>query len=201
MPNDVTYEQLCTVLAAEEKRWQAADNTFGIPEEEYTFYKTPTPWAPTYLTLMWLTGGRCSEVACIRGRDINVIEQDGKEVALISLPNLKQRKTAVKECIVIPSQYPEAWARVEKYYDNLQNPMGLFFHRKRWAVWWQCKRLFGCGSHHVGRHSFVMNAARKNANIIDIQTRGGWKSISSMAPYIHAFGRKELIGRMMKGGG
>ena len=77
MPNDITYEQLCTVLAAEEKRWQAADNTFGIPEEEYTFYKDPTPWAPTYLTLMWLTGGRCSEVASIRGRDINVIEQDG----------------------------------------------------------------------------------------------------------------------------
>lgn len=201
MPDEITYTQLLGALKAETIRWFNTDNQFTIPEDYYVNHKEALPWFPAALALMWLTGGRVSEVLKLRGRDIVVKpDPDGTRVATIYLMNLKQHKDVVptKKCIVIIDHYQEAWQYVEDYINNLINPTTILFHRKRGVMWWHCKRVFGLGTHRCGRHSFVMNAARAGAGILDIKQIGGWSRLQSMDNYIHEFGTREMTDRLKR---
>jgi len=192
MTEEVTYDQLIDVLYSEDQRYRESSHQF---QEDL---KEPTAWLPAFLALMWLTGARVSETLAIRGQDIKPMEQEGRQVVVVSLMNLKQRHNATKESIVVPDQYPVAWAYVENYLAQLENPNGLMFHKSRVAVWQHCKRIFDLGTHRVGRHSWVMNQARRGAQILDVKQMGGWSRLQSMDPYIHKFGRKELVKRMLE---
>ena len=192
MADEVTYDQLLDVLYSEEARWNDTGHAYVAELTD------PTAWLPPFLALMWLTGGRVSEVLAIRGKDFREENVEGHVAYFITLPNLKQRKNAEKETLVIPAQYPVAWAYVENYRLHLENPDSLLFHRSRKTVWAHCNRIFGFGCHKAGRHSWVMNQARRGAQLLDIKQLGGWASLSSMQPYISKFGRKELVKRMVE---
>ena len=186
-------------MDAHEKLWQGR-GAFGIPESDYTFYSEPVDWVPPFVALMWLTGARVTEMLAIRGRDFKFIEKDGHEVVVVSLMNLKQRTPGKgeKETYIVPAQYPEAWACIDRYQTFIRNPLGIWFPRKRIAVWYACKKLFDVGPHKVGRHSWTMEQARTGAQLLDIRQEGGWSSLDSMDKYISKFGRDELIGRKLR---
>jgi integrase len=182
------YEELLQIVAQETRRWQELGGE-AITDEP--------AWFPAFISLLWLTGGRVSEVLAVRGMDIETDEVDGKEVAYITLPNLKQRKNAIKLAIVSITDYPEAWKVIEDYHAKLESPRGLLFHRNRKSAWFHCNRALGVGTHKAGRHSWVMNFARRGANILDIKQMGGWTRMNSMDPYIGKFGERELTKRML----
>jgi hypothetical protein len=119
-------------------------------------------------------------------------------VVVVSLMNLKQPTRSIKESLIVPSQYPEAWAYIDKYSTRVRNRDGLWFHRRRHTVWYACKRLNLPGPHMAGRHSWMMEQARTGAQILDAKQMGGWSALSSMKPYISSFGREELMGRKVR---
>ena len=192
MADEVEYNQLCDVLYSEEKRWNDTGHAFTVD------LKDSVAWLPPFLGLMWLTGGRVSEVLCVRGSDIKITEEGNTQVVTVTLPNLKQRKNAEKKCLFIPSQYPVVWSYIENYIVHLENPTGLLFHRSRKTVYAHCKRIWGFGPHKAGRHSWMMNQARRGMSLLDAKQLGGWKSLTSMGAYISEFGQKELTQRMLK---
>lgn len=196
---EVTYPQLLAACKAQEEHWTGKGGAW-IPESDYSFYDTLTDWVPAFVCLMWLTGGRVSEVLALRGIDFKFYEKEGKEVVTVSLMNLKQPTSSVKESLIVPSQYPEAWGYINKYQACLHNPTGIWFHRRRHTVWYACKRLFDVGPHMAGRHSWTMEQARTGGQLLDIKQQGGWSALSSMQKYISSFGREELMGRKLKQG-
>jgi len=167
-------------------------------EKLYFTRETDTMWLSPFLALMWLTGGRVSEILMLRGRDLKEYELEGKRVIIVSLVNLKQRglKNRVKESLIIPDQYPEIWAFIEEWWKK--HPEGRMFNRSRKTVWYHCNKNFQLGSHRVGRHSWVMEKARRGTALLDVRQLGGWKLLASMDTYVHVFGRKELAKRLIK---
>ena len=196
---EVTYDQLIAACKAQEEHWNGKGGAW-IPEADYSFYDTLTDWVPAFVCLMWLTGGRVSEVLAVRGIDFKFYEKEGREVVAVSLMNLKQPTRSVKESLIVPDQYPEAWNYIDKYQANIVNQPGLWFHRRRHTVWYACMKLFGQGPHRAGRHSWTMEQARVGAQLLDIKQAGGWSALSSMQRYISNFGRDELIGRKLRVG-
>lgn len=194
----ITYEELLRVLKEENHRGKI----LGMEGTHNNHLKTNTPWLPAFLSLMWLTGGRVTEVLAIRGKDINTYQDEsGTWIAEISLINEKQRgnrRRSTKKALVIIDNYSEAWAYVENYHSQLMNPDGLLFPRSRVTAWRHCKRIWGIGTHKAGRHSWVMHQARKGAQLLDIKQMGGWTRLESMNSYVHEFGTKELIERLKK---
>jgi integrase len=189
MANEIDYNQLLEVMARTEIRWNDRGHQY-VAE-----LKNKTAWFPVVIALAWLTGGRISEILQLRGKDFKTETQDGIEYVVITLTNLKQRKPAIKEVIVVPAQYQIAWSYVTRYLQSLENPNGLLFHRSRKTVWAICQKELGIGTHMAGRHSFVMAQARRGAQILDVRSAAGWASLDSMRPYLSAFGRKELAKR------
>lgn len=187
MPTEITREMMRKVLP--ELRQKALT--------QMSMFEKDTRWLPPFLALMWLTGGRVSEILMLRGRDLREYEVDGKRVILVSLVNLKQKsiKNRVKEGLIVPDQYPEIWAYAEDWWH--QHPEGRMFDRSRKTVWWHCNKVFHMGSHRVGRHSWVMEKARRGTPILDVRQMGGWKRLNSMDGYIHVFGRKEMAKRLI----
>lgn len=157
-------------------------------------------WLPPCLGLMWLTGGRISEVLKLRGEDFRQEYIDGERVVYVQMINLKQRSkgNAHKEGVIIPSQYPELWEYVEDWI--VEKGRGPLFNVGRKNVWHHCNKIFGLGTHVVGRHSWVMEKARKGTGILDAKQLGGWTRLSSMDPYIHEFGKRELAKRLIEKG-
>jgi len=188
MPTEVSEKMLIWKLREVQKR--------GM--EQRATLENNILWLPPFLSLMWLTGARVSEVLKLRGRDLREYEVDGERVILVSLINLKQRsaKNRVKEGFIIPSQYPVLWGYIEEWWR--QHPEGAMFHKSRKTVWYHCDKLFNIGAHRAGRHSWVMEKARRGTPILDVRQMGGWKKLNSMDSYIHVFGRKEMARRLMK---
>lgn len=167
-------------------------------EYEWTIAEETTKWLPPFLAIMWLTGGRVSEVLALRGRDIKEYQmENGERVVIVSLINLKQRggRNRVKESMIIPANYPKVWAYFEPWWR--EHPVGRLFERSRKTAWYHCHRIFSMGTHKVGRHSWVMERARRGADILDVKQMGGWSRLNSMDAYIHKFGRVELAKRML----
>jgi len=180
------------VMYSEEKRWNDTGHMF------VAHLDNPTAWFPPFLALMWVCGARVSEVLAVRGCDIKPTTEDGQEVILVTLPNLKQRRNSEKECMFIPAQYPICWEFIRCYISHLENPNGLLFHKSRKTVWAHCHRIWGIGAHRAGRHSWMMAQARRGMSLLDAKQLGGWTSLTSMTPYISKFGRKELAHRMIR---
>ena len=188
MPTEITYEMLVVKLR---EAYQKGLEMRSTRDKDIL-------WLPPFLSLMWLTGGRVSEILALRGRDLREYEVDGHRVILVSLINLKQRsgKNRVKESMIVPEQYPELWEYVERWWK--QHPEGRMFDRSKKTVWYHCDKMFNIGTHRVGRHSWVMEKARKGTPILDVRQMGGWRKLSSMDAYIHVFGRKEMARRLLK---
>ena len=193
----VSYEELCHVIETKYKDWNPP---LGFDHERDKHMKVSAPWLPAFLSLLWLTGGRVSEVLAIRGKDIKIEEQEGLQVAEIRLMNLKQKgnyKRSQKVATTIVEEYPKCWEYIDKYHDLLYNPSGLLFPRSRKTAWYHCKRIFSAGTHNVGRHSWVMEKADKGHAILDAKQQGGWTSLNSMNAYIHEFSKKDIIARQI----
>jgi integrase len=201
MSDEISYDELLRGIARAEEDFRAYCVWAELPEEYDRFYKQPVGWTAPLLALLWLTGGRISEVLAIRGRDIQVKQlPSGKNYAAIELTNLKQRgnqKWVKKKILIAIDKYPEAWKVVEDYFDQLQNPDGLFFHKTRVAAWYKCQRYFNIGTHKTGRHSWVMNHAREGHQLLDIKQMGGWSTLDAMQKYVHEFGERELGERVV----
>ena len=187
MPNEVTQTMLREILPELERK----------ALEQRAMFEKDTQWLPPFLALMWLTGGRVSEILMLRGRDLREYEVDGKRVILVSMVNLKQKsmKNRVKEGLIVPDQYPEIWSYAEKWWKK--HPEGRMFDRSRKTVWWHCNKIFHMGSHRAGRHSWVMDKARRGTPILDVRQLGGWAKLASVESYVHVFGRKELAKRLI----
>ncbi len=157
-------------------------------------------WLPPCLSLMWLTGGRVSEVLLVKGEDFKQEYIEGERVVYVRMRNLKQRGDgkAVKEGIIIPSQYPELWEYLEDWI--VEKGRGPLFSVCRESVWYHTNKLFGVGTHIAGRHSWVMEKARKGTGILDAKQMGGWTRLASMNPYVHEFGKRELAKRLIEKG-
>lgn len=157
-------------------------------------------WLPPFLSAMWLTGARVSEVLGLKGEDFKQEYIEGERVIYVRLKNLKQRSQdkALKEGIIVPSQYPELWEFLEDWI--IEKGRGPLFNIKRQTVWYHCDKVFGMGTHQVGRHSWVMEKARKGTGILDAKQLGGWSRLASMNPYVHEFGKRELAKRLIDKG-
>ena len=196
MDSFVTYEQLCAVLEQEHARWYTHP---AFDDAKDSHLSESRPWLPAFLSLMWLTGGRVSEILQLSGRDIATTTIDGIQVAHINLTNLKQQpgRNRRKVCSTVIDEYPICWEHIDNYHEVLIEQDGLLFHRTRQVVWYHCNRIFQLGAHKVGRHSWVMNHARKDSPLLEIKQQGGWTRLESMNSYIHEFGINEITANQL----
>jgi len=191
--DEVDYPTLCEAMKYAHNDWRG-----GLDSDKEKHMKVSGPWLHAFLALMWLTGARVSEVLALRGRDIRTEEIGDIQVARINLPNLKQRgRNSQKVVVCVMDEYPACWEYIDKYHEALWNQDGLLFPRSRKTAWYHCQKIFGLGTHRVGRHSWVMNHARKDTPILDVKQQGGWTALQSMNAYIHEFGAREIVDRQV----
>jgi len=198
---EVTYEELCAAIDSHYQTWNPP---LGFDHLKDRHMKVSGPWVPAFLSLLWITGGRVTEVLGLRGSDIKTEDiqlPNGEEVqvAYITLANLKQRfgRYPRKTCVTIMDEYPRLWEYIDRYHDQLWDPRTIMFPRSRKTAWYHANKIFGKGTHRVGRHSWVMEHARKGTNILDVKQQGGWSTMNSMNEYIHQFGLEEMKDRQV----
>lgn len=153
--------------------------------------------------LLFMTGGRISEVLSLRKKDITVKSYNTCEFGQVTLPNLKQRQRSFKTVLVDLDVDEDLFRPVLYFISNIGEDDLLFPSRKgeghisrRWALY-LAKKYFGMGTHCAGRHSFAMNAVDRNYTVFDLQEQGGWSKLSSMSKYIHKLGLSDRASRMI----
>lgn len=146
-----------------------------------------------WLTLLWSTGARFSELANLKLGDLdwqqNRIRVFGKGAKERYVPFTQDAQKAVYKYLAVrPEQYLELWVTEER---KPLKPTGL---RKITRTLFERAEVKVKDLHHIFRRSWAMRNIRAGIPTKYIALVGGWSSINMLEHYVAAMTSEDAIG-------